>query len=475
MGDDKGDSGWAQTPGTGNWPPGEMPETRTHHLMTTDLLAAPSLNVRGANSPGSPVDRSAWANRYRAVRGLTGELCAPLQTEDYVIQSMPDASPAKWHLAHSSWFFETFVLKPGLAGYTGSDPTYAYLFNSYYNAVGPMHCRALRGMISRPTVAQVYAYRRQTDKAMLTLINDATSEEWSHLEPLVELGLQHEQQHQELLLTDLKHMFAQNPLRPRYGPELRDAGDSGTTNPVTWLNYEGGIREIGHAGTGFHFDNEAPQHQAFIHPFQLASRLVTNGDYLDFIQDGGYQQPELWLSLGWTTVRERQWDSPLYWESRDMTDWQEFTLAGLRKLDLSEPVTHVSYFEADAFARWSGARLPTEEEWEVAAKSQPVTGTFVDARRFHPAATPAPAPDQPAQLFGEVWQWTRSSYSAYPGYRPPPGAIGEYNGKFMCNQYVLRGGSCATSRSHYRSTYRNFFPPDKQWQFTGIRLARDAA
>jgi len=451
------------------------PDFRIPNLMNTDLLPAAASPSRVTDPERPPVDRSVWAERYRTVRALTEDLCAPLQTEDYVIQSMPDASPAKWHLAHSSWFFETFVLKPGLAGYAGSDPNYAYLFNSYYNAVGPMHCRAQRGMISRPTVAEVYAYRRQTDTAMLSLFANATEDEWNRNEPLVELGLQHEQQHQELLLTDLKHMFAQNPLRPCYASKPSDSSGSGTATPMSWISYEGGIYRIGHSGSGFHFDNEAPRHRTLIQPFQLASRLVTNGDFLDFIHDGGYEQPELWLSLGWMTVREQKWQSPLYWENGDNRNWHEFTLRGLRKLNPLEPVTHVSYFEADAFARWSGARLPTEEEWEVAAGTRPVTGSFIDARRFHPAPASTPATESPAQLYGEVWQWTRSSYSGYPGYRPPPGAIGEYNGKFMCNQYVLRGGSCATSRSHFRSTYRNFFPTDKRWQFTGIRLAKDLA
>ncbi len=441
--------------------------------MNTDLLPAATSPSRMMETERPPFDRSDWTERFRTIRALTGELCAPLQTEDYVIQSMPDASPAKWHLAHSSWFFETFVLKPGLAGYEGSDPHYAYLFNSYYNAVGPMHCRAQRGMISRPTVAEVYTYRQRTDTAMLSLFANATEDEWNRIEPLVELGLQHEQQHQELLLTDLKHMFAQNPLQPCYASAPSNSNGSRTTTPLNWLSYEGGISGIGHSGSGFHFDNEAPRHRALLHPFQLASRLVTNGDFLDFIHDGGYEQPELWLSLGWATVQEQKWQSPLYWENGDGTERMEFTLGGLKKLDPREPVTHVSYFEADAFARWSGARLPTEEEWEVAAGARPVTGSFVDARRFHPAPASPHSTKQPAQLFGEVWQWTRSSYSAYPGYRPPPGAIGEYNGKFMCNQYVLRGGSCGTSRSHFRSTYRNFFPPEKRWQFTGIRLAKD--
>lgn len=425
----------------------------------------------------APLRREHWIRRYQAVRNFSEELCEPLQTEDYVIQSMPDASPAKWHLAHTSWFFQTFVLKPGVAGQGGSDPHYAYLFNSYYNAVGPMHCRAQRGMISRPTVAEVYTYRQQTDSAMLGLLTNATDAEWKTLAAVVELGLHHEQQHQELLLTDLKHMFAQNPLRPTYRakPKATDAIPMPAPQ-AAWIEYSEGLHEIGHAGGGFCFDNEAPRHRAYVGRFQLARRSVTNGEYCAFIEDGGYRRPECWLSLGWMTVRDQKWSAPLYWEKTSTGEWLEFTLAGVRALDRAAPVTHVSYFEADAFARWSGARLPTEEEWEVAAAGAPIDGNFADRRHFHPAApAPNPASERPLQMFGDVWEWTRSSYGPYPGYAASLGAIGEYNGKFMCNQYVLRGGSCATSQSHIRLTYRNFFPPDKRWQFSGIRLARDLA
>ncbi len=450
-------------------------------------IAAPAEPGREESS------RATWRERYREVRGLTEALCTPLHTEDYVIQSMPDASPAKWHLAHTSWFFETFVLKPGLAGYRGSDPHYAYLFNSYYNAVGPMHCRAQRGMISRPTVQEVHEYRRQTDEAMEGLIARASAEEWRQVEPIVELGLHHEQQHQELLLTDLKHMFAQNPLRPAYAGPRRTVHAAGP-GPVRWRHYEEGVHWIGHEGGGFHFDNESPRHRALAPAFQLADRLVTNREYLAFINDEGYRRPEFWLSLGWMTVRDQKWTAPLYWEQPDGDGWREFTLRGLGELEPEAPVTHVSYLEAEAYARWAGARLPTEVEWEIAAMAEPLRGSFVEARRFHPSPdagdgdrTAAEAgngsePDEAGrdaeaaelrQMFGEAWQWTRSAYSPYPGYAAPAGAIGEYNGKFMCNQYVLRGGSCATARSHFRRTYRNFFPPEKRWQFTGIRLARD--
>jgi ergothioneine biosynthesis protein EgtB len=329
-------------------------------------------------------------------------------------------------------------------------------------------------MISRPTVEEVYAYRRQTDKAMLALFSDATEDEWRTVEAVVELGLHHEQQHQELLLTDLKHMFAQNPLRPAYRP--LPAGRTGASAlPCSWSEYEEGLREIGHAGGGFFFDNEGPSHRVFLARFQLADRLVTNAEYRAFIDDGGYQRPELWLSLGWMTVRDQRWMAPMYWEKSPAGEWLEFTLGGVHPLEAAAPVTHMSYFEADAFARWSGARLPTEAEWEFAASDLPITGNLVEERHFHPVPTKEASGARPRQMFGDAWEWTRSSYAPYPGYTPPGGAIGEYNGKFMCNQYVLRGGSCATARSHIRRTYRNFFPPEKRWQFSGIRLARDLA
>jgi ergothioneine biosynthesis protein EgtB len=441
-------------------------------FMTTRTTAA----VLESGATRNASDRRVWRESYRTVRAFTEALCAPLQTEDYVIQSMPDASPAKWHLAHTSWFFQTFVLQQGLAGFRGADPHYAFLFNSYYNAVGPMHCRAQRGMISRPTVEEVYTYRRQTDDAMLALVAGATEDEWRAVEAVVELGLHHEQQHQELLLTDLKHMFAQNPLRPAYNPSL--PVDAGRPAAVPgWISYDEGLHWIGHEGDGFCFDNERPRHRVFVGRFQLAQRPVTNGEYSAFIEDGGYERPEHWLSLGWMTVREQRWSAPLYWERTGDGRWSEFTLGGVRPLDPAQPVAHVSYFEADAFARWSGARLPDEAEWEVAASHVPVDGNFAERERFHPAALPLSSSpsSRPAQMYGDVWEWTRSSYAPYPGYAAPAGAIGEYNGKFMCNQYVLRGGSCATSRSHIRPTYRNFFPPDRRWQFSGLRLARDVA
>ena len=411
------------------------------------------------------------AERYRAVRQFTERLCEPLETEDYVIQSMHDVSPAKWHLAHVSWFFETFILKPHLPGYAPLNPQYAYLFNSYYVQAGARHCRAQRGYLSRPTVAEVYAYRAYVDEHMAHLFDTADDGLRQTVTPLVEIGLHHEQQHQELLLTDLKHVFSVNPLRPVY--RSAEPGGRASAPPLTWVSFDEGLHEIGHAGDGFFYDNEGPRHRSFVDAFRLASRLVTNGEYQAFMDDGGYQRPELWLSMGWATREEQGWTAPFYWEQHDGL-WQSFTLAGLREVDPHEPVCHVSYFEADAYARWAGARLATEQEWEVAARTVPVRGNFVEAECYHPVAAEAPAAGGSPllQMYGDVWEWTRSQYSPYPGYEPLPGALGEYNGKFMCNQFVLRGGSCATSVTHIRPTYRNFFPPDACWQFMGIRLAK---
>ena len=408
---------------------------------------------------------------YRTVRAFSEALCEPLVPEDYVVQSMPDVSPAKWHLAHTSWFFETFVLKPHLPGYTSLHPQYDFLFNSYYNAVGERHCRVRRGVLSRPTVDETYAYRAYVDEFMETLLGAAGPETLAVLEPLVTLGLHHEQQHQELMLTDLKYNFFENPLCPVYRPR-RDPPASAVP-ALEWIGFGEGVREIGWDGAGFAFDNETPRHKEYVAAFALGSRLVTNGEYLRFVDAGGYRQPEWWLSEGWGTAQARGWTAPLCWWNR-RGEWSEFTLAGMGALELAAPVCHVSLFEADAYARWAGARLATEAEWEIAAETVPLCGNFADAGRFHPAPLPADAePETLHQMFGDVWEWTRSPYSPYPGYAPPPGALGEYNGKFMCNQFVLRGGSCATSHSHMRSTYRNFFPPDARWQFMGIRLAKD--
>jgi ergothioneine biosynthesis protein EgtB len=401
------------------------------------------------------------------VRAQTEALAKPLATEDYVVQSMPDCSPTKWHLAHVSWFFETFILGPNVPGYTSLHPQYTYLFNSYYNAIGERHCRPKRGLISRPTVEETYRYRAYVDEHMLEMLGD--EELTTRLEPLITLGLHHEQQHQELIVTDIKHVLASNPLHPVY---LERAADPIQQAPAQmWVSFEGGLQSIGHDGDGFAFDNEGPRHQQFLQPFALASRPVTNAEYLAFIADDAYTRPDLWLSMGWAAVQDGAWEAPFYWERVD-GEWYVQTLAGLRKVNPAEPVNHLSYFEADAYARWAGARLPTEAEWEVASRSVPsMDGNFVDSGRFHPA----PAPDQPRlpQMFGDLWEWTQSSYSPYPGFRPAEGAVGEYNGKFMCNQYVLRGGSCATPADHIRRTYRNFFPPDARWQFMGVRLARD--
>ncbi len=433
-------------------------------------------------------ERKRLAARYREVRAFSEHLCRPLQTEDYVIQSMPDASPAKWHLAHTSWFFETFILQTGLPSYRPSESLNSYLFNSYYNAVGPMHCRARRGMISRPTVEETYQYRQQIDAAMMDFFVRGPEDRWRELAFIVMLGLNHEQQHQELFLTDIKHMLSQNPLCPVYsGHENREGserrskrpailhhgGNGRAPLPMRWVSFSEGIYSIGHEGEDFAFDNEGPRHRVFLDDFQLASRLVTNGEYLAFVENGGYERPEFWLSPGWFAVNEQKWRAPLYWEKRE-GEWFAFTLAGLCKINLSEPVCHVSYFEADAYARWAGERLPTEPEWEIASVNLPVLGNFVEEQHFHPVPLRQTGSGELAQMFGDVWEWTQSSYSPYPGYAPAKGAIGEYNGKFMCNQYVLRGGSCATSQTHIRRTYRNFFAPDRRWQFVGIRLAKGA-
>ncbi len=438
------------------------------------------------------IDRKKLAQRYIDVRALTERLCAPLVAEDYVVQSMPDVSPTKWHLAHTSWFFETFILSPHAKKYRVFNEHFAYLFNSYYVTVGDRHCRQNRGQLSRPTVKEVYDYRKHVDEHMLAWLDALDERTAQEMLPLIEIGLHHEQQHQELMLTDIKHVFWVNPMRPVYQP--RAPRESSALLPMRWIDYPGGVHWIGHDGNGFAFDNESPRHQQFVQPFQLASRLVTNGEYRAFMDDKGYERADLWLSMGIATVQQEEWRAPLYWIQQD-GQWLNHTLSGLRPVEDDEPVTHLSYFDADAFARWAGARLPSEAEWEVASQSVPMKGNFVESEIYHPAPSrdwegEAPAepssrdqhkrlggslalPEQPLQMFGDVWEWTRSAYLPYPGYQPPAGALGEYNGKFMCNQFVLRGGSCATSRSHIRRTYRNFFPPDARWQFMGLRLARD--
>jgi len=429
------------------------------------------MTAAGTLAPAHVVATPAMAERFRVVRQQTEALCTPLVTEDYVVSSMADVSPTKWHLAHTSWFFETFVLAPHNEDYRTVDPKYAFLFNSYYVQAGERHCRAQRGLVTRPTVEQVYEYRAHVDEGVLHLIDriagDAEHPAW----PLIETGLHHEQQHQELLVTDIKHVFFTNPMRPAYRAASLPAAPEVTQG---WKSVAEGLHEVGHAdgheGADFHFDNEAPRHRTFLHGCDLAHRLVTNGEYADFIRDGGYRRPELWLSAGWATVQDARWTAPLYWE-RHGDAWDEFTVAGVAPLDRHAPVTHVSHYEADAFARWAGMRLPTEYEWEVAARGLPVAGRFVDAGLCHPSADATPGPQQ---WYGDAWQWTSSAYLAYPGYRPAAGALGEYNGKFMSDQWVLRGASCATPCSHARHTYRNFFPSDARWQFSGIRLARDS-
>jgi len=402
--------------------------------------------------------------RYTEVRRATERLCEPLAVEDYVVQAMPDASPARWHLAHVSWFFETFVLRPRAADYRALDERYGDLFNSYYNGVGPQFARTARGTLSRPTVAEVFAYRAHVDKAMAALLDD--DRRLGDIAAVIELGLQHEQQHQELLVTDLKYNLGANPLRPPYRARVRTPA---AAPPFAFVARGGGLVEIGHAGPGFAFDNERPRHRVFLAPYALGARLVTNGEYLEFVEADGYRRPDLWLSDGWKTARERDWSAPLYWELVDR-EWRRYTLGGLAPLEADAPVVHVSYYEADAYARWRGARLPTEPEWEHAAADQPIAGHLLDDEPDEPR----PASEAGlTQLYGDAWEWTASAYLPYPGFRPLSGALGEYNGKFMVNQMVLRGASCATPRSHIRATYRNFFPPDARWQFSGIRLARD--
>ena len=417
--------------------------------------------------------RGALAARYATVREASLALAAPLSPEDCQVQSMPDASPTKWHLAHVTWFFETFVLERFEAGFRPFDPSFRVLFNSYYHAIGERHPRPERGLVTRPDLAQVRRYRANVDERVHALLTAHGDD--AEIAALVVLGLQHEQQHQELILTDIKHALSRNPLAPAYARRWPMA--SVRPQPLAWFDHDGGVVELGHDARldgDFCFDNETPRHRAFAAPFRIASRPSTFGDYLAFIDDGGYRRPELWLSLGWDWVQAGARKAPLYWRDEGGR-WRIFTLQGEVEVDPHTPVCHVSYFEADAFARWSGARLPTELEWEIAARAlaAPIAGNFVDRGAFHPLPQRGPLSAEPVQMFGDVWEWTQSAYLAYPRYRPLPGAVGEYNGKFMCNQFVLRGGSCATPAGHVRASYRNFFPPEAQWQFSGVRLALD--
>ncbi len=417
-----------------------------------------------------PLHPHALAERFARVRRFTEALAAPLSAEDCGLQSMPDASPTKWHLAHTSWFFEALVLGP--AGEPPFHPSFGYLFNSYYEAIGPRQPRPRRGMLSRPSLDEVLAYRADVDRRVPALLDRMAEGEHLDLAPLVDLGVHHEQQHQELILTDIKHALAESPLRPAYRTAPHPAPEPGASDALGWIEHGEGVVSIGHDGSGFAFDNEEPRHKVHLRAFSIADRLVTSGEVMEFIADRGYARPELWLSDGWAAAQAGGWEAPLYWELGD-GEPRVFKLDGLVPLDPSEPACHLSYYEADAFARWAGARLPTEAEWEVAASAVPVSGNFVESGLLRPAPAP-PRNGGPRQLFGDVWEWTASAYLPYPGFRPWEGAVGEYNGKFMSGQMVLRGGSCATPGDHVRPTYRNFFPPGARWQMSGLRLARDA-
>ena len=417
-----------------------------------------------ATATRSKVKSKSLDEQYGSVRAHSETICRHLETEDYVVQPMADVSPPKWHLGHTTWFWETFILQPHAPGYRIFHDDFSFVFNSYYETVGRRVLRTDRGNLSRPTVAEVYRYRQYVDEGMRRFLSQ--TEPTPELTTLIELGLNHEQQHQELLVTDIKHVFWTNPMRPAYRPNTRRSSVGATQG---WTTIAAGVQEIGYTGSAFHFDNEGPAHKQYVQHAALAHRLTTNAEYGEFIADGGYRRTDLWLSHGWATVQEFGWKAPLYWESVDGA-WQEFTLAGMGPLDAQAPVTHISYYEADAFARWSGMRLPTEAEWEVIAREEPVTGRCVEAEFFHPRSEGGTGMQQ---LFGDVWQWTQSPYVAYPGFHPTAGALGEYNGKWMSDQWVLRGASCATPGSHLRLTYRNFFPSDARWQFTGIRLAQD--
>jgi ergothioneine biosynthesis protein EgtB len=435
--------------------------------------------LTGLNRPAGrqlkPEPEFDLAGQFCNVRQQTEKLCEPLTPEDMMVQSCPEASPAKWHLAHTTWFFETFLLSEFLPGYRPFHPDFIWLFNSYYNTVSDQPLKKLRGSFSRPMLGEILEYRRHVESAMKRLIEGGPAED---VRRRVVLGLHHEQQHQELLAYDIKNAFWSNPLHPAYREgELLES----KAGALSWVGHEGGLAEIGHGGEGFCFDNEQPRHRVFLEPFELASRLATCGEYLDFMRDGGYERAELWLQEGWDTVKAQQWRAPLYWFQAE-DEWQVFTLRGPKGLNtlLDTPVCHVSYFEADAFARWAGKRLPTEAEWEAAAAALPagseVQGNLLESGMLHPTVAEeqgglqSPQSDL-TQMFGDVWEWTASAYLGYPGFAALPGALGEYNGKFMCNQMVLRGGSAVTPASHIRSTYRNFFSPATRWQFSGIRLA----
>jgi ergothioneine biosynthesis protein EgtB len=423
-----------------------------------------------AGTPAESIEaRAALEPQYHSVRAASVLLAAPLSDADSTVQSMADASPAKWHLAHTSWFFEMMVLVPNLQGHRAFDDRYNFLFNSYYESVGARQPRPLRGLLTRPTLGEILAYREHVDAAMARLFTQAPSES---VLKIIELGCHHEQQHQELLLTDILHLFAQNPLRPAYRESVPLPVETTRNAKQIYKGFPGGLCSIGHDGSGFAFDSEGPRHAVQLEPYCLADRLVTNQEWSEFMSDGGYRNPLLWLSDGWARVREEGWTAPLYWEARDDEYWA-MTLRGTQPIDRDAPVTHISYFEADAFATWAQRRLPTEAEWEVAAQTLPVTGNLANSGRLRPKPA-AEATGELRQMFGDVWEWTRSAFMPYPRFRPMEGALGEYNGKFMSGQFVLRGGSCVTPEDHVRATYRNFFAPHARWQFSGLRLAKDA-
>ncbi|MDP6979225.1 MAG: ergothioneine biosynthesis protein EgtB, partial [Myxococcota bacterium] len=423
-----------------------------------------------------PLDCKSLLPAYETVRAATESLAAPLSPEDQCLQSMVMTSPTKWHLAHVTWYFETFILMgtEGMhgGGYKPFHPDFAFLFNSYYNSVGPMHARPQRGMLSRPTAAEVLAYREVVDAEIHSLLVSGRIDDDPERRGLLQLGLHHEQQHQELILTDIKHALYANPMLPAYCPP-RPLPNPPALTSHEWVQYPEGLVSIGHEGDRFAFDNERPRHRVHLEAYALGSRPISCGEYLDFMEDDGYARVELWLSEGWDTIRSEGWNAPGYWFRRsDDEPWQVQTLHGPRGVFADEPVTHVSFYEADAFARWAGSRLPTEAEWETAATGHPIEGNFVERGYLHPRSAEANG-DGEHQLYGDVWEWTASPYVAYPGFRAPEGPVGEYNGKFMCNQLVLRGGSCATAQSHMRPSYRNFFQAETRWQFSGIRLAQD--
>lgn len=435
--------------------------------MTISVISEQALSSKAVTDT---VNRAELLQRFRQVRGETEKLCAPLATEDYCIQTMPDVSPPKWHIAHVSWFFEAFLLKPFATDYREFHPRYDYLFNSYYVTHSQPFPRPQRGLLARPTVEEVYHFRAHIDAAMAELIENAADEHWPEVAERVVLGINHEQQHQELLLTDIKNIFAFNPLRPAYRDDLAIIEAASAVTAPGWLERPGGVGMIGHQGDSFKFDNEMPRHRVYLQDYALASRPVTNGEYLEFIEAGAYSQPEPWLSQGWSTVCENGWQAPLYWEKIDGV-WWHYTLGGMRPVDENAPVTHISFYEADAYASWAGKRLPSEAEWEVSADGQKPEGNLRETDCLQPMPDMSKAGLK--QLFGDVWEWTQSSYAPYPGFRKLDGSLGEYNGKFMCSQMVLRGGSCVTPQSHIRASYRNFFYPGDRWQFTGLRLAED--